>query len=86
MVKSDGFDKKEEAYSTEDNSTTLENIRSTRSDKEREREEIIMAEHADTIPNDESMDNKKKEEEDSDEFDSEEEDDQTFQNDNIINF
>ena len=45
-----------------------------------------MAEHADTIPNDESMDNKKKEEEDSDEFDSEEEDDQTFQNDNIINF
>jgi hypothetical protein len=44
-----------------------------------------MAEH-NTLPNDESVDNKKHEEEDSDEFDSEEEDDQTYQNDNVINF
>jgi hypothetical protein len=44
-----------------------------------------MAEHS-TLPNDESVDKKKHEEEDSDEFDSEEEDDQTYQNDNVINF
>lgn len=86
MAKSDGFEKKEGDNPTEDNSTTLENIKSSQSDREREREELIIAEHINSQPNDESMDNKKKEEEYSDEFDSEEEDDQTFQNDNVINF
>lgn len=80
---------------TDDNPTLDNNLtKMSQSDREREREELIMAErnYSSQPYNEEEgestqMKQPQKEEEDSDEdFDSEEDEDQTYQNDNVINF